>query len=249
VLTLIISPKDSRQVLHDINLVIAPGQKVGVVGRTGRLGSPILKISPAILTSFALSGKSSLILTLLHLLDQSGSVTIDDINTSDVSRQHLRSRITVIGQDPVELQGTVRSNLVPFDPANAPRQNAVIEDAILHETLLQVGLREHISINGGLEADFATLGLSQGQRQLFCVARAILHHTVMGTKIVLVDEATSNVDKNTDREMQTVMSEAFSECTVITVAHRLDTIHDVDIVLELENGKLIKREQRKRGET
>jgi ATP-binding cassette subfamily C (CFTR/MRP) protein 1 len=172
-------------------------------------------------------------------------VTIDDINTSDVTRQHLRSRITVIAQDPVELQGTVRCNLVPFDLADAPSQTAVVADATMQETLSHVGLRDHISANGGLEADFSTLGLSQGQRQLFCLARAVLHHRVMGTKIVLVDEATSSVDVDTDREMQAVMTEAFSECTVITVAHRLETIQGVDVVLELENGRLIRREERK----
>jgi ABC-type multidrug transport system fused ATPase/permease subunit len=115
----------------------------------------------------------------------------------------------------------------------------------MQETLSQVGLRDHISANGGLETDFSTLGLSQGQRQLFCLARAVLHHRLMGTKIVLVDEATSNVDIDTDREMQAVMTEAFSKCTVITVAHRLETIQDVDVVLELENGRLTRREGRK----
>lgn len=199
-----------------------------------------------ILTSYrALSGKSSLLLTVLHLLDQSGSVKIDDIDTSDLTRQHLRSRITVIAQDPVELQGTVRCNLVPFDPAEASSQSALVGDAVMHETLSQVGLRDLVSANGGLEADFSTLGLSQGQRQLFCLARAVLHHRVLGTKIVLVDEATSNVDIDTDREMQVVMKTAFSECTVITVAHRLETIQDVDVVLELKNGRLIRQEERR----
>ncbi|KAI1878317.1 uncharacterized protein JN550_000499 [Neoarthrinium moseri] len=191
------------------------------------------------------NGKSSLVLTLLHFLDQSGAVTIDGINTSGVGRQHLRSRITVIAQDPVELQATVRGNLFPFNLEGAPSQIAVVGDAFMEEALSQVGLLNQISAKGGLEADFSTLGLSQGQRQLFCLARAVLHHKVMGTKIVLVDEATSNVDIHTDREMQTVMAEAFSECTVITVAHRLETIQDVDIVLELENGRLVRREERK----
>ena len=185
-------------------------------------------------------------MTLLHLLVQSGSVTIDGVDTSDVTRQHLRSRITVVAQDPVELQSTVRCNLVPFGISEAPTQNAVVEDTIMQEMLTKVGLWEHISSSGGLDADFSTLGLSQGQRQLFCLARAVLHKRVMRTKIVLVDEATSSVDNDTDREMQAVMTENFSECTVITVAHRLETIQDVDYVLELENGRLIKREERKR---
>lgn len=183
-------------------------------------------------------------MTLLHLLDQSGSVTIDNVSTSDVTRQHLRSRITVISQDPVELPGSVRYNLIIFDSANETSQNTVVDDAIIQEALSQVGLWEHISTNGGLDADFLTLGLSQGQRQLFCLARAVLHHTVMGSKIVLVDEATSSVDIDTDREMQVVMKKAFAECTVITVAHRLETIQDVDVMLELDNGRLVTREKR-----
>jgi len=180
-------------------------------------------------------------LTLLHLLGQSGSVTIDDVNTSDITRQHLRSRITVIAQDPVEIQSTVRCNIFPFDSVYPLSQDTVVGDAIIEETLSQVGLLDHISVSGGLEVDFSTLGLSQGQRQLFCLARAVLHHRIMRTKIVLMDEATSSVDIEMDKEMQVVMKEAFSKCTVIMVAHRLETIQDVDVVLELENGKLIKR--------
>lgn len=190
------------------------------------------------------SGKSSLLLTLLHLLDQSGSVTIDNINTSDITRQRLRSRITVIAQDPVELPGSVRYNLIPFDLESAPSQNNVIGEASIQEMLSQVGLWDHVSANGGLDADFLTLGLSQGQRQLFCLARAILHHRLMESKIVLVDEATSSVDIDTDREMQAIITTAFSECTVITVAHRLETIQDVDIILELDHSRLIRREER-----
>lgn len=190
------------------------------------------------------SGKSSLVLTLLHLLDQSGLVTIDSISTSNVTRQHLRSRITVISQDPVELQGTVRYNLIPFNSANQPSQEVCVGDDIIQKTLSQVGLKDLVSASGGLETDFSTLILSQGQRQQFCLARAVLHHVVMGTKIVLVDEATSNVDIATDKVMQAVMTDVFSDCTVLTVAHRLQTIENVDVVLELENGRLIMREKR-----
>lgn len=177
-------------------------------------------------------------MTLLHLLDQTGSVTIDNVDTSDITRQHLRSRITVIAQDPVELPGSVRYNIIPFDSASD-----IVGDGSIQDMLSQVGLWDHVSAKGGLEADFSTLGLSQGQRQLFCLARAVLHHRVTESKIVLVDEATSSVDIDTDREMQAVMSEAFSSCTVITVAHRLETIRDVDVVLELDDGRLVRREE------
>lgn len=187
------------------------------------------------------SGKSSLILTLLRLLDQSGSVVVDNINTSDITRQHLRSRITVIAQDPVELPGSVRYNLIPFHVLAVSFQNNTLKETSIQEILSKVGLWEHVSTKGGLDADFSALGLSQGQRQLFCLSRAILHHEIMESKILLVDEATSNIDIDTERKIQAVMRAAFLECTVITVAHRLETLQGVDVVLELEKGGLSKR--------
>jgi ABC-type multidrug transport system fused ATPase/permease subunit len=139
----------------------------------------------------------------------------------------------------------VRYNLIPFKQA----QDSVIGDDMIQETLSQIGLWDQVFANGGLDVDFSTLGLSQGQRQLFCLARAVLHHRAMGSNIVLVDEATSSVDVDTDRQMQAVLAEAFSQCTVITVAHRLETIQDVDLVLGLDNGRLVRREVREGART
>ena len=184
------------------------------------------------------SGKSSFILTILHLLEYSGTVTIDGIDTSGITRQQLRSRITVLSQDPIELQGSARHNMASFTSADLPADDEI------QGSLAQVGLWDHVSSKGGLDSEYSALGLSQGQRQLFCLARAVLHQRKLRSKIVLVDEATSNVDGDTDKKMQAVMRAAFLECTVITVAHRLDTIQDVDVVLEFDSGRLVRQEHR-----
>ncbi|POR35874.1 ABC transporter, transmembrane domain, type 1 [Tolypocladium paradoxum] len=218
----------SRPVLDGISAVIQPGQKVGIVGRTGRLTY-----------DFVNSGKSSLILTMLNLLHcYSGSVKIDGIDISQIaSRQQLRSRITTLAQDPIELPGSVRSNLVPFASANP--QTAGADEAAVIDALSRVGIWEHISSHGGLDADLAAMGLSHGQKQLLCLARAVLHNASTGSRVVLVDEATSSVDGETDARMQAVMSEAFAGCTLVVVAHRLETIQDADVVLELDAGRLV----------
>lgn len=94
-----------------------------------------------------------------------------------------------------------------------------------------------MSASGGLDVELSAIGFSQGQLQLLCLARAILHQKLSKSRIVFVDEATSSVDDETDRRMQTLMSDAFSECTVITVAHRLNTIKHADMTVGLEDGR------------
>ncbi|GJN76685.1 hypothetical protein PLIIFM63780_000171 [Purpureocillium lilacinum] len=219
-----VTDETARQVL-DLSVTIEPGQKVGIVGRTG-------------------SGKSSMILTLLHLLDHTGSVLIDGVDISQVSRQHIRSRITTLPQDPIQLRGSVRENLCPEGQSSARAGTA--DDASMISALARVGLWENVSAQGGLDVDLDDIGLSHGQKQLLCLARAILHHAAMGSKVVLVDEATSNMDHETDAKMQAVMAEAFAGCTILVVAHRLETIEDADVVLSLENGLLVKVTTRER---
>lgn len=109
----------------------------------------------------------------------------------------------------------------------------------MEEALTRVGLWKHMVSCGGLDAELAVIGLSHGQRQLLCLARAIVHNAATGSKVVLVDEATSNLDHETESRMQAVLSEAFSGCTMLVVAHRLETIHDADVVLELKAGVLV----------
>lgn len=160
---------------------------------------------------------------------------MDGVDITSILPQELRSRITVIPQDPIELPGSVRFNLRPwnFDSASVENDHALIQEAL--ET---VELWEHVSTNGGLDADFASLPLSQGQKQLFCLSRAILHHRSTNSKIVLADEATSSVDLKTDRRMQSIIRKAFAGCTMVVVAHRTETIRDADLIVRLESGRL-----------
>jgi ATP-binding cassette subfamily C (CFTR/MRP) protein 1 len=194
--------------LQDVSLKIAPGQKVGICGRTG-------------------SGKSSLLLTLLRLLDLSrGSIFIDGIDLSTLPRELIRSRITAIPQDSFILTGTVRHNI---DPAGS------IPDSQIIEVLEKLTLWPTILERGGLDANMQSQPLSQGQQQLFTLARALLRRS----SIIILDEATSNVDVTTDGLMQRIIREEFSACTIITVAHRMDSIRDADVVVVLEKGRIV----------
>ncbi|KJZ73968.1 hypothetical protein HIM_06636 [Hirsutella minnesotensis 3608] len=210
-------------VLHNVSATIEPGQKVGIVGRSG-------------------SGKSSFILVLLGLIEHSGSVTIDGVDISRIDNEHVRTRVTVLPQDPILLPGSVRHNLVPQTETSAG-QPAVSEAAMV-EALCSVGLIAHVASRGGLDADLASMDFSQGQKQLLSLVRAVLHHGSTNSQIVLLDEATSSLDRETEARMQAFMAEAFAGCTRIVVAHRPEAIQDADVVFELSAGKLIRTSRR-----
>ncbi|ETS85549.1 hypothetical protein PFICI_03574 [Pestalotiopsis fici W106-1] len=200
---------ENERVLSDVSLQIQPGQKVGICGRTG-------------------SGKSSLLLSLLKLLEtQSGSIAIDGLDLASVQNNLLRTHLTALPQDSVTLPGSVRTNLDPLE--------TVIGEEVLIDALSRVGMWETISSRGGLEGDFDSLGLSQGQKQLFCLARALISKS----PVVLLDEATSSVDHHSDERVQKVLREAFKEKTVLVVAHRLETIGDLDVVVVMEKGRIV----------
>ncbi|KAL3963237.1 hypothetical protein ACCO45_000241, partial [Purpureocillium lilacinum] len=213
-----------EQILRDISLNARAGQKVGICGTTG-------------------SGKSSLLLTLLRLLEtSSGHLRIDGVDLSTVPRQILRTRLTVLPQDSIILPERVRMNL---DFAglfqNGPGSDSdVTDDSSYHDQALQnvlerTGLWDLVRQAGGLDADFTSLGLSPGQRQLFALARTLLRKT----KVILLDEATSSMDEQTSKLMQQVMADAFEGSTVLMVAHRLQTIADSDYVLVFEDGRVV----------
>lgn len=199
---------DMPLVLHELNLKIEAGQKVGVCGRSG-------------------SGKSSLVLTLLRLLElQDGEILVDGVEISTLPRSTVRTRMMTLPQDPLTVPGTIRQNL---DAASL-----IQSDAPLITALSKVSLWETLSQRGGLDAPLLDLGLSSGQLQLLCLARAMLSRG----SIVLLDEATSNVDHQTEEEIRRVIKEEMSERTVVEVAHRLDVIRGCDVVVVMSEGRI-----------
>jgi ABC-type multidrug transport system fused ATPase/permease subunit len=123
-------------------------------------------------------------------------------------------------------------------PSEDEAQLSPITDEAIIEALQKVGLSEQISTKGGLGAAMDEVSLSAGQKQLFSLARAILHQRQTGSKVVLVDEATSSIDHESDAQVQAVMGEVFGECTVVAIAHRVETIQGADVILEVENGRV-----------
>ncbi|EAA01218.5 AGAP001777-PA [Anopheles gambiae str. PEST] len=199
-------------VLHRLSFAVAAQEKVGIVGRTG-------------------AGKSSLIAALFRMALVEGDILIDGTDTAHVPLEQLRSHISIIPQDPVLFSGTLRRNLDPFES---------YPDEALWRALELVELRELASESSaglGLQAYVAAGGqnFSVGQRQLLCLARAILR----GNRILVLDEATANVDPDTDRLIQRTIREQFAQCTVLTIAHRLNTIMDYDRVLVMSDGTAV----------
>jgi ATP-binding cassette, subfamily C (CFTR/MRP), member 1 len=201
--------RDRDPALHHVNLAIPAGQKLGICGASG-------------------SGKSSFVATLFHLLEiTEGTVIVDGIDISTIPRSMLRERLTVIPQDPVFLNGTVRQNLDPLDWADAEAAKVVLE---------KVGLWRIVSLAGGLDVQMnAEEMLSHGQRQLFCLARALLRKS----KVVVMDEVSASVDLVTEGTVMEVIEREFAGCTVIAVAHRLGSIRGYDRIAVFENGRIV----------
>ncbi|KJF60311.1 uncharacterized protein CIMG_12872 [Coccidioides immitis RS] len=196
--------------LSNITMQIKPGEKIGICGRTG-------------------SGKSSLVLTLLRLLDISaGRIIIDDVDLCTIPRHEVRSRIITIPQDQFTLDGSVRLNVDP---------SGCISDKDIRDALQKVHLWQIIEARGGLDGKMDAGSFSAGEQQLFRLVQAILRKE--GRKILVLDEATSNVDGDTDLLMQKLVKKEFKDFTVLTIAHRVDTILCYDKVAVFDKGTLV----------
>ncbi|XP_026871524.2 multidrug resistance-associated protein 1 isoform X1 [Electrophorus electricus] len=201
---------DLELAIHNIDITIEGGEKVGIVGRTG-------------------AGKSSLTLGLFRIIEAAqGEIHIDGVNIADVGLHDLRSRITIIPQDPVLFSGSLRMNLDPFDSYSDEEVWRALE--LAHLKSFVSGLPDKLQH----ECSEGGENLSLGQRQLVCLARALLRKT----KVLVLDEATAAVDLETDNLIQSTIRTQFEECTVLTIAHRLNTIMDYTRVLVLDKGQM-----------
>jgi ABC-type multidrug transport system fused ATPase/permease subunit len=204
--------------LKDINININPGEKIGIVGRTG-------------------SGKSSLTLSLFRIVEAfNGKITIDGQNIADIPLKKLRRAISIVPQEPFLLEGTLKTNLDPLNLYTEEEINDVLDKVQLYQML------EHDNVQGknvlkGINTEIKEYGnnLSFGCRQLLCVARAILRKS----KVIVLDEATSSVDQRTEDIISNAVDTMFKDSTVITIAHRINTVKKCQRIIVMNAGEVV----------
>ncbi|TRY53220.1 ABC transporter [Cryptosporidium tyzzeri] len=202
---------DEPAILNNLSFSIQGGKKIGICGRTG-------------------SGKSTLLSAILRLYNiQEGSILIDNVDISQISLKKLRSLITIIPQEPNILTGTLRYNLDPFNEYTSEE---------IDQALVNSNSKSFVdSLPDGINTKMTNISnnISLGQKQLICLARAILRKS----KIILLDEATSSMDIATDNIIQNIIKTHFSSCTILSIAHRIHTIIDYDLIIVLDKGKIV----------
>ena len=202
---------ETEIVLHNISFKIEANQKIGVVGRTG-------------------AGKSTLCLALCRIIEAtSGQILIDGVDISKIWLKNLREKIAIIPQDPTLFEGTLRQNIDPYNKAS----NSEIIELLKHASLENLIERHSKGLDQQIEAK--AYNLSSGEKQIICICRAIIRNW----RIVLIDEATASIDIKTEKAIHSLISEKFNNATVITIAHRLNTIMKSDKILVLDKGEVV----------
>lgn len=171
------------------------------------------------------------------MIDYTGSIFVDGRELRTLPRALVRSRIITLTQDGIQLPGTIRLNLNPYDPPDSEGHNGLADETLI-SALNRVGLWETAQNSGGLDADMAAANFSVGQRQLLGIARIIVRQSYNQSRIVLLDEVTGSIDSDADRSMQEVIGDVFANHTVVIVSHRVHAFEKMHKVIMLSDGNV-----------